>query len=195
MSDEQTTTETKRDRVRRLLIEPLQAHGMRFPKAMPEAEKRRALDSIADQVAYMSDRGLTVLAECLRTKGEGSAKDFWPSLASITTYAHSFEPRPLNERPELLRWFASRAGPDALQAGRHVAEYLWWQKKGHPPLTDRDKALVREKSREMADKALRVQERIDRSLPPLHDDGAWLDWYRALDQRVRGYIAAGEKAA
>lgn len=42
--------ETKRDRVRRLLLAPL---GFRFPRKIDEAEGRKRLDRIADDVAVV----------------------------------------------------------------------------------------------------------------------------------------------
>jgi hypothetical protein len=195
MADAGTNPETKRDRVRRLLIDPLAKRGFRFPRAVPEADGRATLDAIADAVAYMSDLGLERLRVCLESKGDGSRKDFWPSRACFETFAQIAEPRPLPERPTLLRWFASEAGAAALRDGRHVSEYLFWQSKAHPPVNDRDRRLIAERGRDMAARAARISERMGRGLSVDPDDQGWLDWYRALDQRVVGYIETERKGA
>ena len=80
MSDmnETTKAETNRDRVRRLLIEPLTRDGMRFPREVSDEVQRKRLDQMADDLGHMSDANLVRLRLCLRSKGGGSAKCFWP---------------------------------------------------------------------------------------------------------------------
>jgi hypothetical protein len=189
-----TEAETKRDRVRRLLLEPLRRHGMRHRRGTSPDDAQGHLDAICDRLSYMSDDGLVALARALESKGEGSAGHFWPSLATVTAFAEVMEPRPLDELPELLRWFASRAGPEALASGRHVAEYLWWQKRKAPPFHPAAKAKVRADAQEMASKAARIRDRLEHGRKPFADDGQWLEWYDALDARVRGYINAARAA-
>lgn len=193
MGSETDQTESKRDRVRRLVFEPLARRGFRFPKGIAPEDQRKAMDAMVDGVTYLSDDALRALEESLRSKGDGSAKTFWPTQATITTVAEALEQRPMRELPALLRWFGSRAGPEALAANRHVAEYLFWQRWKKPPVTDRDRRRVAEVAQEQADRAARVQDRIDRGFAPFGDDGQWLDWYNGLDARVRGYIAEAEK--
>ena len=75
--------ESNRDRVRRLLIRPLQEAGMRFPKRTADDDARRALDWLCDDLAYASDRTLMGLREWAESNGQGSARDFWPSVVSF----------------------------------------------------------------------------------------------------------------
>ena len=195
MSNSPDQTETKRDRVRRLVFTPLADRGFRFPKAMALEDQRKDMAAMIDDVTYMSDDALRALENALRSKGDGSAKHFWPSRATITTIAEGLEQRPMRELPALLRWFSSKAGPDALANERHVAEYQFWKRWKKPPVTDRDKRQVAATAREMTDRAARIKDRMDRGLSPFGDDGLWYEWYLDLDQRVRGYIEAGKDAA
>ncbi|WP_146592334.1 hypothetical protein [Puniceibacterium confluentis] len=193
MTDQTDQTETKRDRVRRLVIEPLTGRGFRFPRVMPEADQRKALDALADALTYMSDEGLRRVSEALRTKGEGSAKCFWPCLATVEGFAEVCERRPLSELPALLRWFASAAGHEALIGDRLVAEYLFWQDRKRPPVHPRDREIVARRAVEMASKAERIRDRIGRGLQPFDDDGEWLRWYEHLGKRVNGYVSADQQ--
>ncbi len=193
MGSETDQVETKRDRVRRLVFTPLAERGFRFPRAFDADDQRKAMDAMIDTVTYLSDDALRALEQSLRSKGDGSARCFWPSIATINGIAEALEARPMRELPALLRWFASKAGPDALKAERHVAEYLFWKRHKKPPLTDRDRRRIAEVAREQADRAARVRDRIERGFQPFGDDGQWLAWYDDLDQRVRGYIAEAAK--
>lgn len=185
----QDKKEANRERVRRLLIDPLASRGFRFAKGTPEEEQRKQLDGLADLVGYMTDSGLMVLEESLRTKGEGSQRCFWPSHASIGGLAEAFEARPLEELPGLLRWFASEAGRLALADERLVAEYLFWKSKKRPPVLMQDRKLVSDHAAEMRSKAERIRDRISRGVAPLFDDGEWLAWFDKTEAKVRGYLA------
>jgi hypothetical protein len=99
--------ESDRDRVRRLLLAPLQTGGMRFKR------EQRQLDQIGDDLAYLSDAALVDVRLSLRTKGQGTDRCFWPARVTILLLAETRQARPLNELPSLLRWFAFNAGKRA----------------------------------------------------------------------------------
>lgn len=183
------TAESKRARVRRLVIDPLIADGFRKRQRDSDEAHQHFLDRLADSVAYMSDNGLRGLRLCLATKGEGSARHFWPCFATVIGFAESFERRPLEELPELLRWFASKAGPEALKAGRHVAEYEFWKKYKRPPVGRDDARRVAEVAAKWQSKAERVRQEIERlGNARWPDDRQWLDWYEAQGAYVRELI-------
>lgn len=142
--------ESKRARVRRLLIDPLTDLGFRFKRGTPEDKASAFMSRIADDLSYMSDDALVALAVSLRTKGEGSAKCFWPAAVTILGLAEMFERRPLVELPALLRWFKSTAGQAAHTGDRLVAEYWFWTKNKRPPVRDADKRLVSSKAEVLA---------------------------------------------
>lgn len=185
--------ESKRDRVRRLLIQPLANEGMRFKKGTPEDKQRRILDRLADDLSYMSDDGLSVLRQWMRSHGDGASRCFWPATVGILSTAESYEPRPLQELPALRRWFASTAGRAACEGDRLVAEYMFWQKFKRPPTQPRERESVARRATEWSSKAERIEDRIRRGLPPMHDDADWLDWYRAKLAQAQALVEAGKK--
>lgn len=193
MGSEETKTESKRGRVRRLVIDPLIADGFRKRRETDEATHKANLDRIADALGYMSDAGLKALRASLATKGEGSARQFWPSFATVSGLANDFEKRPLEEEPELLRWFRSEAGREAMAADRLVAEYRFWTWYKRPPVRPADKAKVEEKASYYRDRAFRVRDRISRGFEPLFDDGAFLAWYEAQVAYVTGLVEGGSE--
>lgn len=188
MGSDTDQTESKRDRVRRLLLDPLADHGFRFKRGVTDDDAKSKLAQIADDLAYMSDAGLKAMFQSMRLKGEGSSRDFWPSRAAFLGLAEALEKSPLEEAPALLRWFASVEGPKALQAKTHLAQYLFWSKNKRPPVSVHDWRSVREHADQMADRAMRVQDKLDRGVAPYPDDEAWHRRYLDLDSRVRGYV-------
>jgi len=188
-------TESKRGRVRRLLLEPMQQAGFHFKRGMPEASQVKALDRMADALGYLSDTGLVTLRSCLMTKGEGSARTFWPGFATVVGFADAFHPRPLEEVPELLRWFRSTAGRAALEGDRLVAEFMFWQKKKRPPLSDADHKRVNDRAAEWNRRREVILDRQARNVGNAPDDQAWLAWYDALHQRVSALVADGQGKA
>ena len=185
----QEKKEANRERVRRMVIEPLTMRGFRFAKGTSDEDQRKQLDGLADLIGYMTDGGLRALEECLRTKGEGAQRCFWPSYATIGGLAEAFEARPLEELPGLLRWFASEAGRLALADERLVAEYLFWKSKKRPPVSPQDRKIVADHAVEMRSKAERIRDRISRGVAPLFDDGEWLAWFDKTEAKVRAYLS------
>lgn len=169
--------ESKRGRVRRLLIEPLERDGMRFPhRSDPEANKKH-LNRIADNMAYLSDHGLGVLRQSLRTKGEGTGRCFWPSYITIDGLAEHIEHRPLDQIPGLISWFVSKAGTEAIKADRLVSEFKFWTDQKRPPMSVHEKRFVASRAEEWNQKARSTRDRIKRGLEPLPGYREWLERY------------------
>lgn len=183
--------ESKRARVRRILIAPLQDQGMRFKKGTVEAVKRKRLDRMADDLGYMSDDALIVLRRCLLRNGEGAQKCFWPDRVSYLGYAHAFQYRCIDDDPAMLGWFASAAGGKAASVpGRAVAEYQFWCKHWHPPFDVRHKAAVERRAAQNLERLAYCTGREVEGRLSDPDDVAWLKNYRAMSVKVEGWIAA-----
>lgn len=186
-------TEGKRDRVRRLLIGPMQDLGFRKPGDV-SAEKHRAhLDRMADELAYMSEEGFARLREALRCQGRGKRRDAWPPLACVFSLAQLAEPRPLDELPALRRWFASEAGRAAEAAGRLVEEYEFWCARRRPPVRDSEWAGVKDRARDNARRLDLALDRIDRGVDPGPGERDWADDYQERKARVRRLVEGGER--
>jgi hypothetical protein len=185
-----TVIETKRGRVRHALVEGL---GFRFPRGTPEEVGRKRLDRICDDLAYLSDEGLRRLVGVLRTKGEGSAKAFWPERATFLGFAEAVEPRQLEEAPGVASWFASAAGKEALLGDRLVAEFRWWERAKRPPLKDGEKLTVEEWAREYRERYRRCRSARDAGLrDPIGEEG-FIEWYEGLLARALALVEAGKR--
>lgn len=189
-----SSEETKRDRVRRLVIAPMQEAGFRFRHGTDAEKAQAALDRMADALGYMSDAGLEDLRACLMTKGEGAQRCFWPAHATVLGFAEMRERRPLEEVPELLRWFRSEAGPKAAAAGRLVAEYLFWKDRKHPPVSPQARKYVSDRAHEMARRLQILAEREASGRLVDAEELAFRDWYNRLEARVTALLP-GQDAA
>lgn len=172
--------ETNRDRVRRLLLAPL---GFRFKAGTDADEGRKTLDRIADDVAYLDDGELAALRGVVQTKGEGTSKVFWPSVATFRGWAEAVRPRPLAELPALVSWFGSVEGPRARENGTLVALWGWFEAKKVPPYKPEMRAAVAQRAAEYDRRLTIIADRRARGVfnPASNardaDDHAFGRWY------------------
>ena len=183
--------ETKRDRVRRMLLIPLAEIGFRFPRNVDAEQGQKQLDRLADDLTYMSDLNLQRLFESVRTKGEGKTRDFWPSHAYFISLAQMAQPRALEEMPGLASWFGSAAGRAALADGRLVEEYRWWLQKHRPPMNPQERRVIADRAGAAQSKADRLRERLGLNLPVDAGDREWLHVFDAHEAAARALVRAG----
>lgn len=190
-TDQQAEKESRRGRVRRCLIERMRADGFRKSQGVSAEDHARMLDSLADHLGYMSENGLRVLHQMLRVKGTGRDRDIWPSKATILGFAECIEQRPLEELPNLLRWFRSVAGPRARAEGTLVETYCEFRKFKKPPVMhDR---MIRQRAGDNRDRLRIIDDRASRGAARAED----LDWarrYRELLAYCEALVAEGEAA-
>ncbi|WP_339767158.1 hypothetical protein [uncultured Pseudosulfitobacter sp.] len=185
-----TKTENKRARVRRLVIDPLAAGGMRGKHGTAPDGHRAFLDRVCDELARLSDRQLVMMRGWMEANGEGSAKCFWPAFVSIAGVAQGLCPRPIEELPELSSWFGSRAGPEAAGVpGRLVMELRFIEKKRRPPVMVGEAAMVARRAAELHSDVLRARELRD--CGRMYDE-ALLGRYDRDRARAEALVAKGE---
>ena len=183
--------ETGRDRVRRLLLAPM---GFRHPKGVDEAEGRKRLDNLADELGYMTDASLAALAEMVQFHGQGSARNWWPDRATFIGLAEVVQPRPIAALPALRSWFGSVEGPRAQAAGELVETYEYIARRKLPPATSQARQLVAEQARENARRLLILGERRAAGLGVMEGDVKWERWYLARRAECEAIVKA-ERAA
>jgi hypothetical protein len=186
----------KRARVRALLIDPLEGLGFRRKGGSTVAEHQAAMDSLSDNLAYLSDGGLQALCEMLRTKGEGAARNVWPASATVYALAELIERRPIEELPGCLRWFRSVEGPRAMAAGTLVETWSYFHRMKRPPVH-----MGRELAQRAADNRRKLQIIDERSVAGVAtaEEAEWARGYRDrlayCEALVRGAGAADGAAA
>lgn len=189
--DQIDQTETKRARVRRILLDPL---GFRFRKGGDPEKGKRTLNRIADDLAYMADDRLAALRDMLATKGQGSDRNFWPDHATFIAFAEVVEPRPIEELPALLSWFGSVEGPAALAAGVLVETWQFIGRRKKPPVTPQERTMVAEAAAMNARRLTIIAERREAGWTISDEDRDWERRYLACRAHCEG-IVARERAA
>lgn len=187
MTEGLTSTETKRDRVRRLLIHPLVEHGFRKPGNVKADQHEAFMVKLADALAYMSDPQLGALRDMLRYRGEGKGRDAWPTMATIAALAETVAPRPVEEHPTIVSWFRSARGPQALAEGVLLAEFLFLEKRKRPPLNDSERRVIRERAQDMR-RELELRRDRQRRDMLREGDADWLRNYAGLERRVKALL-------
>lgn len=186
-----TDVETKRGRVRRLLIDPLASGysgmGFRFPKGTDEKKQRSYLDWMADWLGYLSDEELRLLKACLSAHGEGAQRCFWPQRATVVFYAQAARPRPIETWPECASWFASIEGPKAQAEGTLVATMLFIECNIRPPYTPKDRREVAASAADLLRRDTEARERVARGRD-YGDDAQFLAWYGRLTARAEALV-------
>lgn len=187
---ERADGETKRGRVRRLLIEPLERGGMRMRKGADAAAHRAFLDRLCDDLAYLGDDGLAAVRRWAEVNGDGKGRCFWPPFVAFAWAAQAWQPRPVEELPEMRRWFASMAGIEARAVpGRLVAELRFIERHRRPPVHAAERQRVASDAAALAAEAARACEMRDRGR--MHD-AALLEAFERDQARAAGLVAAGE---
>jgi len=183
--------ESKRGRVRRLLVTPLHEAGFRRARGVTVEKQEAELASLCDHLAYLSDDGLRALRDLLLPKGQGKDHDIWPSKAMVIGHAEAIEPRPIEELEGLLRWFRSRAGPQARAEGTLVESYRYFQRYKVPP--SRVGLMIRREAEANRDKLRLVEDRMAREVASPSELG-WRRVYLAERDRVSRLVDEGEAA-
>ena len=186
--------ETKRDRVRRLLIDKLKADGMRFERGTSVEDQQRRLDRMADDLSYMADERLGWLRDCLRTKGEGSKRNFWPSRVTVLAYAELAQSRPLEDLPGLKSWFISAAGHDAIKVpGRLLAEFKFWKAHKRPPLNPFEQAAISKEAERIVRRRETLTDRKRSQTLRDAEDIRWLTVVEKTEAQLIGWVREGSK--
>lgn len=177
--------ESNRARVRRIVYDPL---GFRFPRAVDADLGARRLDTLADQLSYLTDDSLGALREMLRHQGLGSARCHWPERATVIALAEIVQPRPIWDIPELRRWFASVEGPQALLRRELVETWEYFSQRKRPPVDAGARAKVREAAEAARRRLAIIGEREAAGLSVRPDDLQWRVWYLDIETRLTAMV-------
>lgn len=181
--------ESDRHRVRRLLIEPLLAMGLRKQRRHSAEEQEALFDRLEARCGYLADGQLEALAEAVRRGAHGEARNVWPDEVSILNWAAALEPPPDVESRLVTSYLASRAGRTAWDEAPALAVVLrrHLKRAGCPPVPY-DWVEFRSKARELV-----REEQRQRVLEAERGASDWLEAWLAEVERVR-VLVFGEAA-
>lgn len=125
--------EPRRAAVRRLVLQRLDAAGMRRPRTLDEAgfaEMRRRLVAHLD---YLPDAALVTLADLLIRMAGGRDHNLWPDEATVRGRAEALLPAPVERAPIITSWLRSVEGPRAREGGYLTELYRALLRSPQPP--------------------------------------------------------------
>lgn len=181
---------SRRARVRRCLIDPLQADGLVRPKGVTVEAHQTFLDKLADRLGYLDDALLSTLAEMVLSWAEGPQRNLWPAFATIWNAAIRLRPPPDDERHIMTTWLVSRAGPMAREAGHLVELHQWLRKCGMPP-GDHAMKTIREEAAENARTRARLARAVEEGRATA-SEREWLSGYLRALAYCEALVADGE---
>lgn len=196
-SDSESDKETARDRVRRLVLDPLTKAGMRFRHRTPQDDQAKWLNALCDELSYCNEKTLQAIASWAKCHGDGAGRSFWPSRVAFLSTAEAYQPRRLEEVPVIASWFGSVAGPAAQDAGRLVAEFRFIERMKRPPLQgakgQREWAAIEEEARDYQRRVELSTDRITRNVEVGSSERQFLGWYFETELRALALVEAGEQ--
>jgi hypothetical protein len=184
--------ETGRDRVRTILLEPLEPLGLARPKDLNAAAFKKMRQALVDHLAYMSAESLHLLHLTVCENLQGPNKDRWPAPAAIYGWARAIEPEPAGETELVISYLKSRAGARALQGGYLVELRTDLTKYRRPP-SDAAMKMIQERAQANARRRTIISESaaVGRASAK---DLAWVEAYWELHAVCADLVNAGVDA-
>lgn len=116
--------EADRDRVRRVLIEPLGALQLLAPKGVTRADHLRGLDTLAGRLGWLDEAQLGILCGLIERQAVAAPPPRWPAVASVLMQARAIAPEPGGDDRIVTSWMRSEAGRRAWAEGPEYALML-----------------------------------------------------------------------
>lgn len=172
-------TISNRERVRRVLIQPLCDWGMVRASRVTLADHDAMLARLVDGLAYMTDANLRGLLEVVTRHAGGPERKCWPAEITVRAWASKLQPRPWRENAYVHSVMRSAMGRNARALGYHVELFLLAKDIGPPPSRYQLNKLL-DRSKDAQRKRERVEAQVARGTAVL-DDVRWLEWYVAAE--------------
>lgn len=185
--------ETKRGRVRRILIDPLLTSGMRKQARMKAADYDDMLVRLADKLGHMSDENLHGLVPLITRHATGKEKNCWPDEVSVVAWALAIQPPPPRACDYVMSLMRSVAGRRAFESGYHVELYMTAKKLGPPP-SRYDQARLCRDADENRREVERVRAQIEAGTATL-ERRQWLNWYLGQQRECEDIMNFAEGTA
>lgn len=183
-----------KERVRQILIEPLQQRGMVRKRGQKVEQVDRMLASLEARLAYMTADNLGALAEVVERYAEGPKKNVWPAEVSICNWARRLQLPPASESRLVRSYLQSVAGRRAQSEGYLVELFYYLKKWGAPPAGDWAIGKIKAEAEDNQQRRANIERLRDegRASP---SDLQWLSRYWAALERCTAIITAGAEGA
>lgn len=114
----------RRKRVAEVLIEPLEAEGMRRKRGVKPDEHEKQMESLKTRLAHLTLPNLNRMRLYITRAAGGKDRDVWPSLVSISNWALDIQAPPDDDNEMVISYMSSAAGRKAWGMGPQYAVAL-----------------------------------------------------------------------
>jgi len=180
-----------RARVREVLINPLQAAGLRRPKGLTERGHADSLTHLVGQLDHMTADNLRTLADVVMDHAAlpGAAQGFWPTEVMIKAWAQGLQPRPFRLHRVVVSWLACIEGPKAEAGGWLVPLFRFLRSKHRPPLAG-DWHEIRAEADADSRRLSMIADRRARGAMT-DEDRQWMAQYQADQSTAQQFVDQG----
>lgn len=177
-----------RTRVRKLLIEPLEAMGLRRKRNVRAEDHAKAVERLVEALAYMSPDGLAALRSVVERLADGPLRNEWPPELVVKRFAWGIEQPPPRTDRLVTSYMRSAAGKRAWEecpflASELVRYLLRWRRPPLDPAWDGMRARAAERRRDFGAAERREEEGRDSEA----DRQVLAEW-RGVRERVRALV-------
>lgn len=176
--------------VRRLLIAPVEAAGLKRGQGVTLDAHAARVERIVAALAYMAPANLATLAQLVQYNATGGYKDCWPPEVAIVNWGRGLQAPPLREDRVVTSWLASVEGPRARAAGQLVELYRFLRARRLPP-GPYDRRQIEAEAQDNARRLLVYRERMDRDTAH-SDERAWVVAYLRDRDQAEHIVRMGE---
>ncbi len=182
-----------KERVKKHLIDPLNAIGMVRKKGMTIDTHQSVMDGLMARLSYMDEGFLYALAEVVETHAGGPDKDHWPALTLITGWARALQEPPPSESRLVRSFLQSAPGQRAVDGGYIVELRAFLKRNGRPPGDYDMKQILDNASRNSGQRA-RIEENVNAGRAS-DQDRQWLEGWRKAHDTCMAIIDSKYKGA
>lgn len=181
--------ETGRERVRRVLINPLLRQGMRKQTRMSEPDYSDMLVRLSEKLSHLGEADLRGLVPWVTRFAKGKERNQWPDEVGIVAQGYALQPPPPRKNEFVISVLRSRAGARARDMGYLPELYMAIAQFG-PPFSKYSIDRMEREAAENRAELGRVSKLIDRGTAT-QERRQWMKWY--LDHEAAALeIMAGD---
>lgn len=189
--EDEESFEAGRAVVRDVLVNRLNAAGLRPRKGLTAAAHAKAMDHLVQWLAYMAHDNVATLAETILTHAAkpGPEMGAWPAEVLIRNWAEAMQARPFRLHPIVASWLRSREGPTAM-AGGYLVELLRWLKRHRRPCMTFDLVAIKEAAADEQRRMAAIRDRVGAGGGGRDDHEALAAWQRDWAEAMQ-YVDEG----
>ena len=182
----------QRRRVAETLIAPLEAEGMKRKRGVKVEVHEKQMESLKTRLAYLVPKNLAALRHAVARAAGGKYKNEWPSILTITNWAHSMQSPPDQDNRMVTSYMASAAGRAAWDRGpEHAVALRTHLRRVRLVPSAYTLPKINQRAAELKHRRTYIAEAVNRGVAT-DAEKDWLAGYQDAIEKVRKLVFAKE---